>query len=299
MLCCYFPTTVLMLDDSEAFLYNFSRRLDKRSVYLLETNPIRALERIENTYTPFDSVEGLRNTTKEADQQAHDFCDVSHLANNPKRFEAISVVIVDYSMPEMNGLEVLKKLSGLPLKKIMLTGEASLETAVTGFNDGLIDKFFLKNSPSLYQDINQAIIELQSAYFESLTEKIVGSMPSDEAKFLKDSTYAELFKKTHKETKTTEYYLTCPPGNYLMIDAQGKRSWLVVNSDEDIKTNCDVATENDAPDDVMEQLKYGSKILFDTTWENFLTSSFDWKKVMHPAIAIGEGASRYYYATIN
>ena len=55
-----------------------------------------------------------------------------------KRFAMKTVVVVDYSMPNMNGLEVCKALEDLPLKFIMLTGKAEPETAIEAFNDGLI-----------------------------------------------------------------------------------------------------------------------------------------------------------------
>ncbi|MBI4242505.1 MAG: response regulator [Planctomycetes bacterium] len=299
VLCCYFPTTVLMVDDSKAFLGAFSLMLDKCLSYSLNTSPHQALEFIKSTYQPYSLLEQLHRSVVDEDQK-HDLLAITGLVHNPKRFETVSVVIVDYSMPEMNGLEFCQELSGLPVKKIMLTGEADLQTAVAAFNEGLIDKFFLKHTHNVYQEINTAIFALQRAYFEKLTEKMIDIMSSERFGFLCDPSYAKLFKEAYEEKWPMEYYLANTSGSYLMIDEGGKRSWLAVNTDKDMTYYRDVAIGNYAPESVIEELKNRSKIIFFQTEEHYLQASvLEWPKFMYSANTVGEGGLRYYYTTVD
>jgi DNA-binding NtrC family response regulator len=58
----------------------------------------------------------------------------------------VSLVISDYNMPEMNGLEFFKTVKGLypHLLTIMLTGQAQLEVAVQAINEAGVYKFIQK-----------------------------------------------------------------------------------------------------------------------------------------------------------
>jgi len=66
--------------------------------------------------------------------------------------EPVDVVILDIRMPDMDGIEVLKKIKKrFPLTEvIMLTGHGSIETAVEGMKLGAFD-YLLK--PSDFKDL--------------------------------------------------------------------------------------------------------------------------------------------------
>ena len=68
-----------------------------------------------------------------------------------------AVVISDYSMPGMNGIETLQAIRQLSPNTIrmMLTGSADLPTAVQAVNEGYIFQFLLKPCPS--ETLNKAI----------------------------------------------------------------------------------------------------------------------------------------------
>ncbi len=66
---------------------------------------------------------------------------------NANRFDEVITLVLDYAMPGMTGLEVFKKLNKLSVRKILLTGEAGLDLALEAFNEGIIYKFILKNTP--------------------------------------------------------------------------------------------------------------------------------------------------------
>lgn len=65
------------------------------------------------------------------------------------RYALTQACIVDYSMPEMNGLHALAALSDWPGLRVLLTGQADEQVAVDAFNRALIDQFLPKQAPDV------------------------------------------------------------------------------------------------------------------------------------------------------
>jgi DNA-binding NtrC family response regulator len=96
---------VLLVDDENAFVETMTKRLVKRELLVL---------------TAFSGKEGL-----------------DRLAKNP----STEVVILDVKMPGMDGIETLKEMKrSYPLVEvIMLTGHATVESAIEGMKMGAFD----------------------------------------------------------------------------------------------------------------------------------------------------------------
>ena len=65
------------------------------------------------------------------------------------RFSLTQVCVVDYSMPAMSGLRVLSELTGWSGSRVLLTGRADEQLAVSAFNRGLIEQFIPKQAPEI------------------------------------------------------------------------------------------------------------------------------------------------------
>lgn len=98
------PAKVLIVDDEKDFVEIFALRLQE------------AGEKIFTAYSGKECLEKLAS-------------------------ENIDVIILDIKMPDMDGIETLKKIKALyPLVEvIMLTGHATAETAVIGMKMGAFD----------------------------------------------------------------------------------------------------------------------------------------------------------------
>src|SRR5450830_185894 len=77
------------------------------------------------------------------------------------RFAFTRVCVVDYSMPAMSGLRVLSELTDWSGSRILLTGRADEQLAVSAFNRGLIDQFIPKQSPEIRLRLTDAIQSLR------------------------------------------------------------------------------------------------------------------------------------------
>ncbi len=94
-----------------------------------------------------------------------------------------AVVICDMKMPRMDGLEFIKlaKAKAPDCIFMMLSGHASLQTAVEALNDGLIYKFF--NKPTSQDELVQAIEEALQEYRLNIAKHDLLSLsePKDKA----------------------------------------------------------------------------------------------------------------------
>ena len=132
--CCYFPTTILFVDDKLSFLKSLMLSLDKKLAYQLFNNPTQTLDFLHNNYKPGTFTDNWLSTLKNSDENnktTHSLIDIDVFSihkeiYNPDRFQEIAVVVVDYAMPDMDGLEFCQHLKDSQIKKLMLTGQLKM-----------------------------------------------------------------------------------------------------------------------------------------------------------------------------
>jgi CheY-like chemotaxis protein len=299
---CYFPTSVIFVDDSKRFLTNTSYKLDESLAYLLFDNPERALDYINKENKPNILLSkylkaNAESSTFSPDQRSLNF-DVKAIykeSYNPERFNLVSVVVVDYSMPVISGVEFCRQLQDSPVKIIMVTGEADQRLAVELFNEGLIDKFILKSDPNFEQHLNSSIKDLQTKFFQEVTEQIASALAA-EPYCLNDSSFIQLFEKIIKQYKIVEYYLLDEPGSYLLLDINGNSRWLILNTIEDIKMYYEFAKDSDVPAALLSELKANKKIGYAYDIAKIHTIQGEsWKNYLYPA---QELKPNYYYSLV-
>lgn len=138
-------TAVLMVDDDPRLLDGFRRQY----------------HRVLQLTTALGGAEGLQTL-----QQKGPF----------------AVVVSDYQMPEMNGIQFLSKVREIApdTVRIMLTGNADLQSAVNAVNEGHVFRFLTKPcSPQDFQSTMRAAIEQYQLRFAEKTlleETLKGSL---------------------------------------------------------------------------------------------------------------------------
>jgi len=303
--CCYFPTRIVLLDDDEHFLKSIGLKLGREIDYLAYSNPSEALRFLnEHRPDPFTNRCLLRPEELTRDHRNIDI-DVRAIRQeiyNPKRFEEIYVLVVDYAMPGMNGLELCKQLNDRSLKVILLTGEADTTIATQAFNKGIIHKYIRKDEENFAKLLSDAIHELQRQRFEELSEIIIDSLTNNSEyppSCLDDPVFVQFFNDLIKKHHVAEYYLLDASGSFLFLNKQGSVSWLAVK-DEDAM-NADVfdaeICDEKVDDKIIDSLKTREKVLFLYSDEDFRQFPTQWRAYMHPAKQLS-GRSIYYYSYI-
>lgn len=300
-----FPTTTLVVDDSREFLVRLSKGLDNDIAYTLYTSPRDALRAIHSTSNSNHLVE--RCFSEYIDTAGYPLThhtvavDISELYMNiyqPQRFNEISVVIVDSTMPGMNGFEFCECINSRMIKKILLADGYQERLAIHAFNAGTIDLFLNKNDPGLHRQINQYIKCLQYSYFQTKAEALNKALIHSSAHCLMDDKFANFFNALCAEQKIVEYYLIENTGSFLLIDAEGNLSCLIVKSRQDLCLHYELAVDNDAPKTVLEQLEKGQSVPY--CWPDNEFCHFDeasWLARLYPAQKL-QGRDLYYYALV-
>jgi CheY-like chemotaxis protein len=299
--CCFHPTTVLVIDDQSEFLEGLNLVLSQdQAIYKFFTNPKKALDVLKSHIpNPFPS-RYIQNVDEE--QWEHRRLDVNIFdiykeIYRPQRFEEISTIVVDYSMPEMTGLELCKKIAHLPLQKILLTGEADEQIAIQAFNEGLIQHYIRKHDRNMADQLNQAIIKAQWRYFNKLSEvalqAIAGVDVIDHA--VLDSNFHSLFNQLMKEHRLKEAYLCETMGSYLFLTEEAKAYGLVVSIAEELDICADIGEAHNISPSLLKQLRDRKMMMcyHDRQRLSDLTPA-DWEKYAYPVKTL-EGVNRTYY----
>lgn len=284
----YHPSTVLLVDDNQRFLENFSLQLDQNLAVLHEFSARRALSLIDEQKhsTPLDQ----RCFSWQQDPQGGsdhlirlDLALVEKEISNPDRFSCLSVVVVDYDMPEMNGLDFCTRLGSHRIKKILLTGVADEKVAVQAFNEGIIDRFLMKSDPDIARRINQAIADLQYQYFNEVSRLVQGSLALKSPEFLRDAEFNHFFASLMRDQRIVEYYYVEDPDGLLLVSDTGQLKRLMVYSEPALQRALFRIKEWSPPADVIKAISAGRKLpwLWASPEEFDEQDPFEWYDFLH------------------
>lgn len=304
----YFPTQVILLDDDPDFLEGVSLMLSKNLSFKIFQSANQALDYVNNANKHVKIQERCYSNYKtgpmESDSLSHIDIDKLHLeVMNGSRFQTASTVIVDYSMPEMNGLEFLLKVKNPFIKKVLLTGQADTELAIKAFNKQLIDQFIDKHDPKLRIKLNSIIATFQDQYFRNsfklITDPIIAN---NRDAFLIDSQFQDFFQDLRDKYNCVEYYMVDSPNpGFLLIDDKGKRYNLAVLSTETLGKHIKALQAFKAPKALIEKLKSAElfpKIIINGEEETMPAELVnEWEKYYLPALKI-TNTSPFYVAFI-
>ncbi len=300
----YFPTTVVFVDDSASFLANLSLQLEESLAYRLFESPLAALESINSTnsrpslnqtyFSSYRDVESLSGSSRVIDVNVDR---IHREVYNEDRFREISVVVVDYAMPEMDGLEFCRHIQR-PVKKILLTGRADEKLAVKAFNEGLIDRFIMKSDVMALASLNHALTELQHEYFFKLEESIADALAVGVDSPLHDAVLADFFKDLCRERRIVESYFCSNPDGFLMLDARGGGALLLIATEDELNAQYETAFDQGAPKLLLDRLKSGKFLPY--FWQSqgyYHPSCVNWEQFVHPAAEL-RAENWYYYAVV-
>jgi CheY-like chemotaxis protein len=301
----HFPTTVAFVDDSLQFLSNLSLQLDSRLAFRLFHSPFSALIELNGASSVppmverFFSIYRHRGDTSYARHVIDLSLDMIHReVHNERRFEQVSVVVVDYDMPEIDGLEFCRSIKNPAIKKIMLTGKADEQIAVRAFNERIIDRFIRKQDVDVMSLLNRTIAELQQEHFQQIEHMLSDALAVGSHMFLRDPGFAQRFEEIRESLGIVEHYLSCAPDGILMLNMTGTAYLLIVQTEQMMQGHYEIAFEQEAPEELLEQLRSGRSLpYFWKTAGNYSPIYEDWQPCLHPATEF-KGQDWYLYTLV-
>ncbi len=304
------PTTCLIVDDDTMFLDSFAHRYGDAMLCATEANPKSAIQRLMAQAASQTTPDPTARTPLAAtpDGLAEDgetlfrveTSSIIQIARQLARFSHISAVIVDYAMPAMTGIDLFRSIKSLPVKKILLTGKVDDATAVSAFNEGLIDLFLVKQDARLSEKLPGEVRRLQHAYFAERTASISPVLQTDEAAFLRDPGVVAWLEQVAKEVRAIEHYLLTTTPGVMFVDANGKTTMAYVYSADRMRAQLEIAQHEGAPAALIDRLEAGATLLvcpsrtgyyeprFASNWMRFVfdaipaTQNNPWRMTINP-----------------
>lgn len=295
------PTEIILVDDDQEYTKNIEIvMLNNQMSVKVFNDPKKALTYIKKIAQNKISEKSVHIEDEYLEKTVFNI-DLSNLHKevyNKDRFKDVSVIIVDYAMPGLNGKQLFEAIQDFPIKKILLTGEEGYDTAVKMFNSGLIDRFFQKSDESLFEKILQEIETLKVKYFQQLTNSVLLSLEKKSSNLpFTDPAVIKLFLEIVKQNDIVEYYALDENGSYILFDKVGKSCFFILKNDEDMQVIYEVAEgEKDVPEEILEALKARGKIPYFSSPKGYLKAVKSWP--LYDAKRIVGDHQLYYYAFV-
>lgn len=298
---CYYPTVVAFIDDSQSFLSAVELAMSSQFNCITFNDPIRALNHSNNlnkiNWNAFS--ENDYNYASDSEQFIRSTLNLSiNKITDSGRYEEISVVVVDYDMPGMNGIEFCKNLKNPNIKKILLTGQAGTDEAIKAFNSNTINYYIKKSDDNLFETLSRAIQEMQNRYFIDISSYIKIRAIDNKQSLFNDVKLSEYFSNIVKANDISEYYFLTNPPRYRLKARDGTTSLFLVYSRYDLNEQIRVIKEEAGPAWLLEALKTGLYVPYFQSRDGFYDpDSFDPANTMYVAEVV-EGRATYYCAHI-
>lgn len=302
ILSCYFPTTVVAIDDNANFLDSLRDILGSRNITVKGfSDPIAGLDFInensENNALTFSDL------TMSGDEATSDWKSILLNVNkvhsqiyDENRFAKISAVIVDYSMPGIDGVELCSRIVDPNIQRILLTGVADEKVAIDAFNNGYINRFARKSSSNIVSDVIQNVNRAIHQYFSIYTSDLMKCLPTKEINNLRDPIFANFFYGTCLNRNYIEYYMLDTFGSYLFLQEDGRASLLSMMPESEIDRIIEVGVDSEEiSDEVFVGLKSHEYMLVLHSRTGTLPPISSWDKYLRPARRL-EGYQTYCFA---
>jgi len=299
----YFPTKVAIVDDDADYLEQVSLLVDDDVACDLFTSPSQALKAMQRYQKKnghlAQQCSCLWNTSLESVDDPRDYVSNSHqLVDNDQRFDHFSVVVIDYAMPEMSGLDLCAQLQDPWIKKILITGKADSDIAVEAFNQGLIDHFIRKEADDIDIHLNSAINKLSHQYFTEICTTNNTKL-TQEAPYLFDENFLDWFSLLCEKHDIVEYYLmrNVLINEFLLVNRDGELKFLFLQTSEQAKAQYEIASDHkEIPKDLLDAIRargvvsyFSGRYLYDVSYKE------SWQNYVYVAQQIGD----YNYALVS
>lgn len=212
------------------------------------------------------------------------------------RFLHPAVVAVDFSMPEMSGLEFCAEIADLSCRRILLTGTADEGVAVGGFNNRMIDRYIKKGDPDALDKLAGSVADLQESYFRALSGTVREILGRHSFPFLSEPATMGVLAELMARYGFVEYCLYPNPGGFLLLTARGEATLMVIETEAGLLAHCEAAAMFDAPDCLVHALQDLRVVPF--FWPGngmYVPACYDWEPYCLPASTF-TGRDTYYYA---
>lgn len=284
---CFYPMRKIILDDDNAFSQSLLLKMHGEN-FISYTSPDETLNYLQEVYRPTLTQSNLitdHSLFSDSGTQQPINMNIDKLKQMLFKLthSDISVLLIDYHMPEMKGTDFLKKIQHLPIKKALITGESDTHVAINAFNSGLINAYLGKNDPNFLGKINNLLFELEWQYFVDLSNFFY-SIPGFH--YLRNAHFISQFIKIIQENDITAFCLTHIQGNFTAVNKKGNQLHILTRTKTQLLELAEIAKEDGGSRETIHKLKAGCVIPFFDDLEYWQIPANQWDSFLYPAIDV-------------
>ncbi|MGA0570293.1 response regulator [Variovorax sp. VNK109] len=255
------PGTIIFLDDDPDYLDMLALVLPPQWHIELYVRPHDCIERLHvepprweaDAWTQQQIIERWRDGSPLIPQI------LRYWNEHPGRYDLTRVLVVDYSMPAMDGLQVLDGIVDWPGSRVLLTGQADEQIAVNAFNRGLIDQFIAKQMPDISRRLVEAVQRLLVSTSERQSRSWRATLTPEQTALLRSpAVVRELNEGVAK--RWVEHVVIGEPFGILGMDAQGTVDWLQLEDASRLADLAELAEAADLPGQAVADIRQGRKL---------------------------------------
>ena len=142
------------------------------------------------------------------------------------RFGLSQVCVVDYSMPAMNGLQVLEELAGWTGARVLLTGRADEQIAVQAFNASLIEQYVPKQASEISRRLAGSIQRLLDDASGLHAQAWRASLTREQMAVISTPQIGRQLQALAEQHRWVEHVVIGDPFGVLALDDAGQAAWL-------------------------------------------------------------------------
>ena len=282
------PGTVAFLDDDPAYLEMLADVMPRDWPVKLFTDPLDCIRSLRQQYARWetdtwrqqDMIERSRNGQSLIQQILNYWAE-----DGTQRFDLIRVLIVDYSMPAINGMQALSRLAEWPGSRILLTGQADERVAVSAFNQGLIEQFIPKQSNDVTRRLTDSIKRFLTFPVRTQSQMWRSTLTQEQYALLSSPLTARLLNGLIQKQRWVEYVVIGTPFGILGLDAAGQASWLQLEHRDRLDDLAELAWSQGMFAPEVKDIRYGRKLV-DLELQIALNSNNTARLL--PAVPLGE-----------
>ena len=209
------------------------------------------------------------------------------------RFTLTQVCVMDYSMPAMNGMKVLDALASWPGSRILLTGRADEQLAVSAFNSGAIQQFIPKQSADIRHRLTDAIHSLLCKASLRHDQIWRASFTHEQTLLLNNPMITAGLEKLAVKQAWVEHIAIGAPFGIVALDSTARAVWLQLEPADRLPELAEMAASEVYDAVTVEQVRSGQKLI---DFELQLALGSNQKARSREAFTLGTGTSLLYAA---
>lgn len=258
------PGGVAFLDDDFAYLEMLADVLPERWAVRLFLRPADFINTLQQEPPLWDADAWRHREMLDHWREGRSL--IPHLlqywqSDGLRRFALHRVAVVDYSMPAMNGLQVLDELVNWPGARVLLTGRADEQIAVSAFNRGLIEQYLPKQSAEISQRLTATVEALLLAAHEPYQQNWRITLAREQLAVLAAPAVGEALQALSQMHDWVEHVVIGDPFGVLALDARGQVVWLQLETAERLSALAELAQQQGLDAGAQQAIREGRQLL--------------------------------------